>query len=621
MGCGDDGITEPAPPPPDTTTTVSVVARFTPSTASPGDTTVLTVIATPYRTDARVNSIWIQFEQASDTALRFGPPPGPGIFRVELHLVLLPGPYEGQLDVTAWANVLGRADTTTTSLTIADTRPPQVVVTTSSRAEPGNDIRARVDVKENAALLHTMLTVRGALDFSEVVDLAGAREYGRTWDLQVPRDAALGDSIVIEAIAVDWKGLADTAEATIPVGDFQPPVVEASLLPSADTSSVGRPVFFSGDTLTFSIRATDQLGLTWVGYQLLGFAADSVAVTDSTGTLDASIVIQPGWDTPGALLHAFAWDVGGNRTYEYHWLELFSGIRRPLRRVVADPPGPLGERVYDPKRELLFLEDRTGSRIVVFSLNTLEYQGSIAAPSPPRGLDLTPSGDSLVMTFVNDKAIGIADLTKEPWEVSRLDLGNVGGRYPMGHKIAANGKAFVALDNSTGVVDSAFALVDLSTGTTVLRPEGTAQYVESTVLRSHDASVVVGFAHGLAYRYLAASDTVEGGFSIPSPASGAVNADGSYTLVGGSLYDRSFTRLATLFTSPWQAVAFTSDGQAVFEALQDRGGYRLVQVPDGIQMERVFLPVSASGLLATPDGNSLITFDSLAAPRVLVDLR
>lgn len=612
-GCGEESPTEPPPPPTDTTSTVSVAVWFGPSTVAPGDTTVLSVLAVPRQADARVNSIKILFPQLGDTTLTFGPPPGPGSFKVSLIMPLMRGAYEGQLDVTAWANVHGRADTATAQLTVRDDRPPDVTIRLSERAEPGDSVQLTVQATDNGALAFTKLAVAGAVVFTDSVAHAGELEYARSIGFRVEREAALGDSITVEAVAMDWKGAVDTARATLTIESFRPPILIARIAsPPPDSLHNGNPIFVTGDTLHLVVEARDHLGLSSVGYASFDLGDQSIPTTDTIITVHIDVVIPHGLDSDYTAVRPFAVDASGNLTTGFIPIAVWAGMRRPFQRITATAPGPLIDPVHDPTRDLVFAASGDATEIVVFDLAALDYQPPIPLPAVPRSLDLSVSGDSLIAVLPETKQLGIVDLTSAARTVTTLELEDLPDRTPVAMRIAANNKAVVQL-SFAAEADSVFTFVDLSTGNQGLRAQGSPPPVH--LARSADRSTVVARTGAVAYRYTAATDSIDGQFPLGGAGQLVLSTDGSLILTGLVLRDRDFSVLNDAFPVAGPLV-FAPDGAAAYVCPILDAGYRKVRVPDGALLERVFVPVSPRGCLLLTDDRLLI-FDADGAPIAL----
>lgn len=609
VACGDEGATEPPPPPPDTTSTVSVTASFGPSTVAPGDTTVLSVSAAPRQADARVNFIKVLFPQISDTAFTFGPPPGPGTFRVQFTIALVRGAYEGQIDVTVWADVHGRADTATAQLVIGDDRPPRVTVEAPSRAEPGDSIPVSVRVSENGALGYTVLRAFGAVSYTDSIPHGLDLDYAGDWLLRLPPETPLGDSVVVTALAADWKGNTDSLVLRIPVNDFHAPTVSVNLEPPFDTVSIGRPLFVTGEVVHIVIHGADDRGLAWVGYDLLTMVSDSVLVSGTDAVARFDVPVPPEWDDYWAYLIPFAVDQGGNRDTARFNIGFFSGIRRPYQRIVAEAGGVVVDRVYEPMRQLLFLTQPYEHQIGVFSLASLEYQEPIPTSNTPGVLDLTPSGDSLLIVFLDrPDHIGVVDLTSDSWHVDTVTIEHTtdGRRRANNISVAANNKMFISLE-PLGSTDSMFVVLDPSTGEQVTLPVGAGH---AYVARSADRSVVTLLSPGEGRVYRASADSLEGPYgSIYSVA--LVDRGGSYLLACADPYGYSlpfdllsvdFQLVRDAFAAVGGVFEFALDEDAVFRSSPFELGYRKLKLPEGSLIERVMVPVEARGLTSLPGG-------------------
>ena len=278
-----------------------------------------------------------------------------------------------------------------------------------------------------------------------------------------------------------------------------------------------------------------------------------------------------------------------------------------LPSAAAAVGGETVDAIADPKRQLAYLLQPLDDRIEVLSLSTMHVTQSVPLPASPGDFDITPGGDSLVVTLEGAGALGIIDLRQAPLTVSLLPLQPVdstGAPRPVFVRTLSNGKAFVSLSGS-GLLDE----VDLATGAQrVRRDAGNNGNVGVALLgRSLDHSAVVLFHVGAnLQRYDVSTDQfgTPVATTVMAPVTPALDSTGTYVAVETTIYDRSL-QVVRAATSPFEsplASVLSADGDTLDE-VTPYGDIVRARVNDGSIIDRIKSPIGAV------DGKSRISDD------------
>jgi hypothetical protein len=244
--------------------------------------------------------------------------------------------------------------------------------------------------------------------------------------------------------------------------------------------------------------------------------------------------------------------------------------------------------------------------------------GTVALPPGPAGLDVTAGGDSLLVAFPYQRALGIIDLRHSPLAVTLLPislsvLDTTIDQRPWSVTVAANGKALVPLQGSSL---SAYTLleVDLGTGVQRLRTDAGdgGNIGGASLARSADHStVVLSSGPALFQRYAASGDTFGPRRSVARIGSFSVDATGQHVALGLDVYDGALGFLRTMH-SPFAGgipTVFSGDGQYLYQGAVSYGIVRS-RVSDGAMIDRSLSPVLPDFVRVSRDGTMLVIVNS-----------
>lgn len=500
--------------------------------------------------------------------------------------------------------------------------------------QPGDTVRVTYHAT-GPGLWESVIALTGACSYEHRFPEGLRDSTTRTVAIVLPPSCKLRTDIgatelAIAVGAVDLMGrFTSRVEGTGKyVADLTPPVV--NLRPK---NQVGPFQWFVGDTIAVHFDATDNHGLAMLFWKetVSGFQ-DSIP---AQGLLDTAahriIVVPPSW-AGEARLRFWARDAVGltSDTVDLTTtpIPIAPVVARPTRVATLD--GVTLDAVYDPRRDMLYLAQPSQSRVVFFSLATMSVTRTVSGIGTPQSLDLSPSGDSLVVGARSEGALVVIDLIDSTRAPSRLPVALIpgSGQSVYAVRVMANGQAFIALDG--GRADSSIAEVDLTTG---------AQRTRGTPGRSRDAEVlersgdhrVLVLNDDCFQRYDVATDAFTPCTSGP-PGTTAPSTDGTgaTVLAGLGVYDASLTlqryvRSVWLGNATWAAPpdVLSPDGALLYAVDVERGLVRS-RTADGVTLDAMPIGPYPRFVRLSPDGQSFFSIAGApvdATEITVVDLR
>ncbi|HEY3221775.1 MAG TPA: hypothetical protein VGJ80_13675 [Gemmatimonadales bacterium] len=533
-------------------------------------------------------------------------------------------PSSGDVAFTAAAQGGGVSAIDKDTALVADLLPPELTAldATPIVLVPTDTVTVTYSARDNAGVWWTVVRISGAFTATDSVDHAFAKQVSRSVRIPVPASVTMGSTFTVKVIAADPALHRDSAvTAPIQVNDLGLPSVSG-------VASGPEPVltFVANDTLRLAVNASDNYKLAWVGYRIGAPASlsDSIAVAGRNASQNFTLIPTSAWigtqtvtaftrDSAGYLVQTSL----GNAT-------VVGGVRRPT--FVFPLQGAIPDLVYDSARNVVYFSEPSLNRVRVFSLATRTFAAPINLFARPFGLDLTPGGDSLVVSLGQSTSLAIVNLQNRQVDTANLPLNpNVSPSLAY-VRVMANRKAFVATAVGGGVV------WELDLGTLSRRVRTDAAVTEIVPMaRAGDGSRLLMIGDNsccpeTGSLYLSATDT----FAISAPTADRytprVSADrsGSHFLVDTLLFDGTLNSLRTLSSSPFAfggSSALSADGLAAYLAIDS--GYLKVRTGDGVVVDTVrtgqtfyrFIAVSSGAWLVGVSGNP-----QLAQQLVVVDL-
>ncbi len=393
--------------------------------------------------------------------------------------------------------------------------------------------------------------------------------------------------------------------------DQGPPTVSGTQVPPT-----GDTLFVPKDTFRVTVAAEDDRKLLWVGYRLGPPASmqDSVRVVavSGQGTFELPVAIPTAWlgDTPLTLFARDAFDRVTEQPAGV--LRVHDLVRRPLHIVT------LGTRAsdieYDAKRDLIYLLEQEAGQVATLRLSDFTFGTAlpIMTDYPATigvGMDLSPSGDSLLVAITTPPTVQVLNLvTGGTSDVTITDAGS-DGQILHDVQVAA-GRAFVYGDRSAaGFVTGRLWELDFANG--VLQPRldagggGNGSLGLSTEFAtSGDGSrlLLVDTPVRCMQVFSAAA-----GFSPCTEPPGALvfrpsgSVDGSSWLVRHLLYNSDLAVTAAPVAEGTPAGVMAPDGSVAY--FPSPFGIDIVQLPAGTVRDHIRIPVAVARLTLLPEVN------------------
>jgi hypothetical protein len=512
------------------------------------------------------------------------------------------------------------------------------IVPPSGKLPVGAPLTVSYTASAAAGLWLTAVHVSGPCEVWQYLTERFAPTSTHSLSLKLPIECKLGVPITVGIGAVDAavQSTVRSEPLSLVLADEEPPRVSPIFFgPLGNASSVASGDYFAGDSISMSMGATDNYALAALIWEVLPFGAKDSVVVSGQGVGNLKIPLRPEW-TGNIQLRLYARDAMGLTsnvvTTPADSLRVRPTVQRPTR--VATLAGQFTEFVIDQRRGLLYLQP-FAPRVTVVSLATLQITNTIPLPGTALDLDLTPSGDTLLVAMSGQRSLAIVDLRQPVLASTTLPLDQLDqslGQYATQVRSLANGHAMLGI---VGNAPSASTLLDvnLGTGAQRLRPDAAVNGLTGEVHmgRSADGGVlIVGeSAPRCVRRYVTATDAfgdcaaVRSYFWYPT-----VDSTGQRFALDTDVYDASMTLLpksGPIFAPGGVAYSLLSpDGQSLFKMLTIPGILRF-DATTGMVLDKTPMPPL---MLLTPprlsaDGKTMVLLErGNSATRIaVIDLR
>jgi hypothetical protein len=474
----------------------------------------------------------------------------------------------------------------------------------------GDTITINYRVDAAATLLRTEIRLTGP--FSVTRGFVEAFPTAQTYSERfvVPRYLQSGLPLRVEIAATDGLGRTVTLDSltrVVPVDSSAPRII---------ASTLSRQQVAVGSTLRASVTVRENNSTDWIIWEFDGEFSqrDSAFVNNLNGefTYEVAVLVPPAWAEKGARLRVWARDRAGNLSapatsdpfaYSFYVSSpmsvLFTGTYA-YPTIESDPQA----LVYDAKRSRVYVSFTQGGKVAVLDATTGTQVAYLDVPPLPGGMDLSLSGDSLLITQSTQRAIAVLDLntlTLLP-PITSAVLDSVAAAepanppVPTGIRVAANGKLLVLLHRVTA---GGHRVVELNpaAGTGRVRTEATGMtgFARSWWARAAstlDRTRIVMFDAACPRAYLSVSDSFSAcgtviASEVESPLFGAASVSAD-ALSGRShfadrAYDASLTPIASL--SSLNAQLMPGGEYAV---VQRGDALDKVRISDGRTMRRLY---------------------------------
>jgi len=503
-------------------------------------------------------------------------------------------------------------------LTIVDDGQPRLSVTNPSIVEPPDSFAVSVSAEDAAGITDLTIHLEGAVRRDTVIQSDYAPRVDWSEASFISRDARLEDSIVILATVRDGFGKVSQARRVLRVTDTTPPglQVRVDTIHHGGIDELYFPmVFYPGEVVRIHVKATDNHSLARLGFRMLG-GGDSIITSAAADSADFEYAVPPGTNTPNAYVEAYAVDSIGRRTFTRVWAVAMDGTFRPVQ-ALSPYEDPLheydqqGGYAFDAKRDRLYFTSFTNELQSVSLSPFAEYQ-RYRYPTQARGVDLTASGDTVVVLLVGrPNLLLLWDAATGPVTVDTIAVTLLGDCDGWDMQVAANGRAFVTGWSPVGCPT---VEVDLRTRTQRTRA---IPFALRNLVVSGDHSVIVAWNQSEALIYRSATDVISSVkplFPAPttaelSSAGPALDHSGATIVIRGRVYDGDLNSSRGLEPDPSfvpPSPALSADGKTVF--LGSWPGYVRGNTETGALAERIILPRVPWRMFAHPDGQRMVVF-------------
>jgi len=568
-------------------------------------------------------------------------------------------PFEAQLSFGYnYANG-NSSGTATTRITCGQTQANQAipivtdvsVPSTTGELKIGDTVSVRYQATGASGIWMTIANITGAFAREQRFAERMATNVDRTVKFVVPSGATpnLPITISVRAYNASLQGTAKALNTQLTFIDNTPPVLGSVVVGERQVHPLLTPLagqYAVGDSIILFAEATDNNALGWLVYELgaPANARDSVPATPGQTSMlwVTKIGVRPEW-VGSPVMNVYVRDAGG-LTSQTTSSPPDSLRFYPLVDHHATAPLQLStifdteDMLYDAKRDLMYVAIPRDNRIVVFSPSTMTLKPAIQLNTTPAGMDLSLSGDSLLVALPDARGVAVVDLTQStptPTVVSmQALLDSAGAAFagqppePEGLRIAANGKMIVMLIWATSAGDEAVE-VDLATGAQRIRTDARSAvnpYVFWTLSmgRTPDRSRIYMLGSNCSNEYESATDS----FTSCTPSVGAqgglaFDASGSRFTTSNELLDANLQQLWVHNPLNWQEgdkLAISPDDATIY--FGGPFGITAMRFADKTMMERIPIPLTAERLFVDPNGKWLLAFQNTYGGRVTrVDLQ
>lgn len=521
--------------------------------------------------------------------------------------------------------------------------PPEVtslvVAPLAEPIEPGDAIPLEFQASSRLGLWQTVAYLSGPCDVGAVFAESLAETATHAVALTLPPECALGVPLTVGVVAVDAALQVHDRRSPTPIvlTDVTPPVVETLLFfpPFGAATAALQGTYFAGDSVEMLIHGSDNHQLRWFVWEVLpsGFR-DSVAVAGAQVGRHIKLQLRQEWSGPIQVRvtgHDASTLTSAAVTSPPGTVTIHPTTDRPT--VTATVPGEIRDVLIDAPRETLYLLQPNQSRLALFSMSTLAVTRTIDLPGLAAAFDLTPSGDSLLISLTAARALGVIDLRAAVPQLELVPLTTLDstlGQVPGNMRVTANGKVFIQLGGSSA---AALELLekDLTTGVEARRMDaGNAGLTGGAMGRSYDhTTLVLNGGADLFQRYDAATNMFGTRRSATIlDATPLLDAAGEVVAIGLDIFDASLAYVRRV-ASPIpplgvpSAAAVSPDGVYLYHYAPPQSIVRS-RVDGGGLTDRIPTTLDPSLFRISADGSLLVVVESFfaATSRIsLVDLQ
>jgi hypothetical protein len=579
-----------------------------PSSVAPGGHLAVFVTATPPSGDA-IDRVRLEVSGAT-TFVDSVSGAGAGNVVMRRSIEIPDDIIAGEVIVNATAWIGSTAVRDTMRVAVADTAPPRIesfLVQPAQGLNPGDVVTVSFTANDDAGLRATMIRVSGAATLTDSMAHGLARNVFRSAKIVVPLDVRLGAELAISAEAIDAGGGRTVVSAV-------PQVVRDTRNPSITGTIGGSRVgtrFAPGDTLRLILRASDNHFLERVGYTI-GSPAVVADTFDITGTNAfervLEFIVQQSWIGTHAIT-GWARDASGN---------LSTATLATITVLPSAPPAdsvqlgaPVRDLAYDAGRNIVYVSQPSLNRVGAVTLGDMVFDAVLEGLPLPQGIDLTPSGDTLLIAPRLTRSLYIYDVVRRTRDSVLITNDTFLNRGLDNVRVMANGSALISVTFSGSGFGGTLASLDLASR--VVRSRATvteATPIARSMSRRRAAILIDDSCCPLSgHVYDAGSDQLSAARGTVSYYFPGISADstGQRYLIGSTLFTGDLVSIRSYTIpggTPGHANALSPDGAHGYFATDN--GVTMLRLSDGALETTFPLPGRPLKLLALPNGRALL---------------
>jgi hypothetical protein len=459
----------------------------------------------------------------------------------------------------------------------------------------------------------------------------------RTVNLTLPRECRLGQPVHITVIAMDAAAQTSAREhSSAPLlMDLEPPTLSVAFEQPFRFANVPSGDYAPGDSIAAYVQVTDNHRLSTLIWEALPFGVKDSLILPALDTVSTIVQLKLRADWSGSVqFRLFARDSVGLTSTPITTPP--DSIRVRTRVVIPVSTGTIAgearQYVVDERRGRIYVVQANERRLAVVSMATLQVVETLALPEGPIDLDLTASGDSLVLALYQARSLGILDLRQATLSLTQVPLSALDAakaQRPVRVRALANGHVFVASEGNTSAAHTLFD-VNLRSGAQRERLDiaVNGEVGDTFIGRSPDNIYMAVIQWPLPQslclrRYDPALDSFSACVKPKFFGEPSVSVGGSRIAVATDVYDATLKLLPRSNTSLVQGFIFTAlspDGQTLYEPLGVTG---LVRVEAATGRVIDFSPIPTYPdvpVHISASGKTLVLMRGMGMPSALVML-
>lgn len=509
---------------------------------------------------------------------------------------------------TAWIGSTVVRDTM--RVTVGDTAPPRIesfLVQPAQGLNPGDVVTVSLAATDDAGLRATVIRMSGALALTDSMAHGLARNVSRSARIVIPLGVQLGAELAISVEAIDAGGGRTVVSAA-------PQVVRDTRNPSITGTISGSRVgtrFAPGDTLRLTLRASDNHFLVGVGYAIGSppVVADTFDIRGGNAFERVlEFIVPQSWIGTHAIT-GWARDAsGGQSTATFATISVLSNAPPPDSVRLGAAARDLA---YDPVRNIVYVSQPSLNRVGAVTLSDMVFDVVLEGLPLPQGIDVTPSGDTLLIAPRLTRSLYIYDVVRRTRDSVLITDNAFLNRGLDNVRVMANGSALISVTFSGSGFGGTLASLDLATR--VVRSRATvteATPIARSMSRRRAAILIDDSCCPLSgHVYDATTDQLSAARGTVSYYFPGISADstGQRYLIGSTLFSGDLASIRSYTipgATPGHANALSPDGAHGYFATDN--GVTMIRLADGALETTFPLAGRPLKLLALPNGRALL---------------